>query len=176
MWSPDKRLELDRIRRECFAAHQPPVVVVGGRWLTHANWNRQDFDAGLSNLVAMLPRSHFLMLGQAPELPFGDQGFHRTSTDLGRWTKTRELASKHEARERVHGWIREFAAQNPRVHFLDTATHFLDGNDVRLYNGRTTLYRDDDHVSVEGAMRLTGAFREALLECSKAAAPTDPRP
>ncbi len=176
MWSMETRLELDRIRRECFATHRPPVVVVGTRWFTHARWSRQEFDAGLSNLVAMLPGSHFLMIGQAPELPFGDEGFHRTSTDLGRWTKTTELASMRNARERVHGWIREFATRNPRVHFLDTAPHFLDGDKVRLYDGRTTLYRDDDHVSVEGAMRLTGVFREALLECSKGATPANQRP
>lgn len=176
MWSSEKRLELDRVRAAAFATHRPPVVVVGCRWFTHADWNRREFDAGLSNLVALLPDSHFLVIGQAPELPFGDEGFHRTSTDLGRWTNCRELTAIRDARERVHGWIREFAIRNPRVHFLDTAPHYLDGEKVRLHDGRTTLYRDDDHVSVEGAMRLTGVFRDALLECSKAAAPANQRP
>jgi peptidoglycan/LPS O-acetylase OafA/YrhL len=176
LWSAEQRFELDRNRRAFLTAHQPPIVVVGARWYGHRNWNPQQFRAGLSNLLVLLPKSQFLVIGQPPELPHGDKGFFLPGQDVGRWTRMNEVPSTHAARDRVHGWIREFAAQEPRVHFLETDTYFLNGDQVRLYDGKATLYRDDDHVSIEGAMRLTGVFRKALLECSKAAAPASPQP
>jgi peptidoglycan/LPS O-acetylase OafA/YrhL len=169
-WPGDTRNQLDQTRRTFLTTHQPPVVVIGARWYFHQTWDPAEFQNGLSNLLAMLPRSQFLIIGQPPELPFGDQGFQRIGDDFGRWTRMKELRSLKAGRERVHGWIREFAAHNPRVRFLETAPYFLDGDKVRLHEGRATLYRDDDHVSVEGVMRLTGVFREALAECARAAA------
>ncbi len=175
-WTAEQRFELDRNRRAFLTTHHPPLVVVGARWYTHRSWDRQQFRAGLSNLLVLSPRSQFLFIGQPPELPQGAKGFFLPGQGTGRWTRLNELPSSRAIRDRIHGWILEFAAENPRVHFLETASHFLDGDQVRLYEGRATLYRDDDHVSVEGAMRLTGAFRKALLECHRAGASGSPSP
>lgn len=174
MWPGTKRLELDQYRRAYLTSNQPPFVVIGARWFTHRDWSRSEFDAGISNLLVLLPRSQFLLIGQPPQLPFGEEGFHRIGDDIGLWTQFKEQPTSRAGRERVHGWIREFTAQNPRIHFLESADHFLEDDRIRLHVGRLTLYRDDDHVSVEGAMRLTGVFRQALLECSKAAANQQP--
>lgn len=86
------------------------------------------------------------------------------------------FALRQSSRAEVRGWIRDFAAQHPWFRFLDTEGCFLKGDPVRLYDRATTLYHDDDHVSVEGAMRVTNAFRHVLIEAAQAGTATEHKP
>jgi len=175
-WPGDTRHELDRKRRTFLGTNSPAVVVVVARWFNHRTWKRDEFEAGMTEFLTMLPKSQFLFVGQPPELPFGDDGFYHSDNELARWSSRREIAGTRASRAQVHGWIKAYASRNSRVHFLETAEYFMDGGQVRLHEGRATLYRDDDHPSVEGVMRLRGFLREALVELAAKAPPAPATP
>jgi peptidoglycan/LPS O-acetylase OafA/YrhL len=168
-WSSASRHELDASIRKFFATTSPPVVIVVARWSASARVSRTDFFEDIRNLRALAPESTFLFVGQVPELAFGVGSFQSGELEFAPFTPQREPRKATRKRSKIHGWLRELAAADPRVRFLDIAPLYQDGPRVRFREGSTLLYFDDDHLTNAGAARAEPLLREALGSIAAAA-------
>lgn len=57
----------------------------------------------------------------------------------------------------------DLAAQAPNLHYRQLFLDLCDEEHCPLFDGDTLLFRDGDHLSWEGALRLTGTARDLLL-------------
>jgi hypothetical protein len=173
-WPSNTRQEFDRHRRRFIASNTVPLVIVCARWSNYLNWTQEEFDRDFEELLRTFPASQMLVIGQPPELPFASSGFSTGPIDVGPFTSFRERATAREGRAQIHARIREITRRHPRVRFLETESHFIQDGVIRPFREGRVLYRDDDHLSVEGALLLTSTFREALLQSLKPSPPPTP--
>ncbi len=164
-WPSNTRQEFDRHRRRFIASNTVPLVIVCARWFNGHLWSEEEFDQDFEELLRAFPNSQMLVIGQPPELPFGSSGFTKGPIDTGPWTPFRERASAREGRRRIHERILKITRRHPRVRFLETESHFLQDGVTRPFKDGQALYRDDDHISREGALLMTSTLREALRQC-----------
>jgi SGNH domain (fused to AT3 domains) len=166
-WPSNTRQEFDQHRRRFIASNTVPLVILCSRWSNYLKWTQAEFDRDFEELLRTFPTSQVLVIGQPPELPFGTSGLSTGPIDLGRFTPFRERATAREGRAQIHARIREIMRRHPRVRFLETESHFLQDGVIRPFKDGQVLYRDDDHISLEGALLLTSTFREAFLQALK---------
>ncbi len=166
-WPSNTREEFDRHRRRFIASNTIPLVIVSARWFNYHRWTEKEFERDFEELLRTFPTAQMLVIGQPPELPFASSGLSEGPVDMGLWTPFRERTTAHEGRRLIHARILEITRRHPRVRFLETESHFLQDGVIRPFRDGQILYRDDDHLSREGALLMTSAFREALLQCLK---------
>lgn len=166
-WPSDTRQEFDRHRRRFIASNAVPLVIVSARWFNYFRWTENEFERDFEELLRTFPTSQMLIIGQPPELPFASSGFSEGPIDIGLWTPFRERTTAREGRRLIHARILEITRRNPRVRFLETESQFLKDGVIRPFRDGQILYRDDDHVSLEGALLMTSTFKDALLQCIK---------
>lgn len=129
---------------------------------------RRGIHAGLSRIQELAPNARMLILGQPPELPFGSGGFLDRPPRLGLWTQSRELKSARVQRHQVHDWLKEYATLHPGVLFVETESVFLKDGVVQYTDQGKLLYLDDDHLSVDGSLRLVPILTEAIQRIDEA--------
>jgi peptidoglycan/LPS O-acetylase OafA/YrhL len=106
-----------------------------------------------------------LVIGPVPEL------YHRAPECLVRADKRgidrdiacavpREDADQH--RQTVMTWLTEAMQGDPQVRLADPLRAFCDAVFCRPYRSDTALYRDDDHLSDDGAIWMTKAMKPDL--------------
>ncbi len=163
-WSASGRLDFDRAQRAFFARTKPSVVLIAARWFNLGSWTQESFDAAIADLLFVAPGSRLLFLGQPRELPIGQGGFASGRLELGPFTSLEEPAEIQRARIRVHGWIQDAARRNSRIRFVDVLDQYQRAGKVMLMRDGQLQYFDDDHLSLEGAMRSMPLLRQALQE------------
>jgi Asp-tRNA(Asn)/Glu-tRNA(Gln) amidotransferase A subunit family amidase len=78
---------------------------------------------------------------------------------LRRFSETKATKGMRNA---AHSVIRKFVESSPRLMVLETEDLFMNGQAARFKDGQTMLYRDDDHLSVDGAILCTSRFAAAI--------------
>lgn len=176
IWSESKRLELDATIRSFLNATSPPIIVVVARWNTLASRGKQSVLGNVQYLRERSPTSAFLFVGQPPQLPVGIGGFLSGELEFAPLTPFQEPHRARLARHRVHAWLRDFAATDPAARFLDISQPYLEGSRVRLRQGSTLLYFDDDHLSIAGANLAQPLLKDALLGLARSSRHPVPLP
>ena len=77
-------------------------------------------------------------------------------------------------RHTAHGLMTEYASLHPGVHFLETEALFLKAGVIEFIDQGKLLYLDDDHLSVDGSLKLVPILREAVRKLAGAPAPKAP--
>jgi hypothetical protein len=145
------------------ANEKPDVIVFSPRWATQ---NLDRIGQTLESLAIL--GDHLVILGPQPELAFvgSDSGevvrellppdhdpaapFSLPMANRGRYTAARD-------------WLRAYVADRPNVHLVEVEDLFVDDKGgVRVLDGNTLLYFDDDHVTNDGARLLKPRLRELL--------------
>jgi hypothetical protein len=161
-WNATSRKAFDEDRIQFIKKSKPRYVFICARWSMYQSWTRSRFDDHLSRIGEVCSESKIIFIGQPPELPFGDAGF--TSGVLNHPTlrvlSEPPFATAH--RQKIHTRLRQFCKSQPNCHFIDTEYHYLRSGRPYFMEGDTLFYNDDDHLSVEGAMRATSSIEEVL--------------
>ncbi len=175
-WPADRRHALDHSIRSFFATSSVPVVVVVSRWSVYVRWEREELLDDIRRLRAIAPGSNFVFVGQPPELGFAVDGFYTGEVEVAPLTPMGEPYRARRDRGRVHGWLQQMVDEDPAVHFIGIAGLYEDGPRVRYREGLVLSYCDDDHLSVEGALRAAVVLREALREVARSSQHPVPLP
>ncbi|MFM7835299.1 MAG: hypothetical protein ACKPJD_26175, partial [Planctomycetaceae bacterium] len=119
-WTPQTRLEFDKVRRSFIETHQPARVILCGRW---SFYHRQLGDAKLQryfeDLLSIIPNSSALIIiGQPPTLPFGSAGLSSGRLDVPRYRAFAEDAEELSHRQSAHTVIGRFGDNDARIRFV----------------------------------------------------------
>ena len=163
-WTSDSRLEFDTARRAFIAAHQPVVVVVCCRWNTVLDtFGDQFLEDHLVSLVGEFSdNTQFLLLGQPPELPFGETGLSSGTLDVPPLRLINEDPEVARRRDSAHLVLRKIVSENPRVHFLSIEDLFQSVRGIRFMRDGAILYKDDDHLNPLGAGECKDRLKHAV--------------
>jgi len=162
LWVAEERLVLDQTRLRFLSTNQPSLIILTARWGLWQRTGHDGIQAGLQRIQELAPRAQLLILGQPPELPFGSSGFYETPPRLGPLTQSREPKHLRVRRHRVHGWLTEYASLHSGVHFVETEAVFLKAGIIEFIEQGKLLYFDDDHLSVDGSLKLVPLLSDAL--------------
>jgi peptidoglycan/LPS O-acetylase OafA/YrhL len=176
----DVKYRFDLARLQHIQAWKPDVVVVAMRWS-----NLQDEAVARSTLDFLHTNAkQVLLLGQPPELAFGDRFAAEQLCYLGvRPEKDRELFLPVRTDDEYTGGearARKLAAAYDNVTFVPTAQVFAKGDRALVLREGDVVYLDDDHLSDYGAHLasdvLAAAFDRAYARIQKPAGRNDLAP
>lgn len=158
-WNPEQRVEFDDCRRRFLARYEPSTILVCGRWEYYLQlFGEQKFGSKLEELVRAAPASRFIFVGQPPVLPFGSEGFTAGRLDYPLLRGFKEDAEISTSRTRAHSLLNSFCNEYPTCEFVSTEEIFEGTLGIRFRDGVELYYKDDDHLSVSGALQCVGVF------------------
>jgi len=153
------------ILRHAMQMHVRSVVLVA-RW--EAYCHNATFETSLTATVTLLARSgiRVLIMRQVPRHVLDVPQLLAKAVIAGRNVRNIGIPfSEHRKRNRMIDAIFDRLAERCNVTILDPAPYFVDENGLcRAEFDGQSMYFDDDHLSVAGAMRLKPMFEEALRE------------
>lgn len=162
-WSAEQRVEFDKFRRTFLNRFRPTRIFVCGNWASYlSRFGPDRFDMKVKNLIDSSRDSTWLFVGQPPVLPFGSGGFQSGMLDVPRWRAFTEDKQSNSARISANKLLLEFSNTLPRCRFVKTEDRFSGRTGIRFIDGEHLFYKDDDHLSVDGAMRCRDLFLHEL--------------
>lgn len=161
-WSYTDRKAFDHNRIQYIKESKPRYVFICARWSTYHSWNKIRFSEHLKRIREASSSSTLIFVGQPPELPFGSEGFTTGVLDHPTLRAFSELPYATDFRQIIHARLREFCASNQDCHFIETEQHYLRSGKPYFMEGETLFYKDDDHLSIAGAMLARSSIEELL--------------
>jgi hypothetical protein len=161
MW-PKQKLNYDQARLRFLQRWKPKVVVICKRW---ANPNNQPADGFLDYLETL--GAKVLLVEQPPELAVGNRNvmqyliYQGVTPKLGvEHTLPMNVASSERARQ----FVTELASRHPNARVVPTFDLFARGSQVLVLDGKSVLYRDDDHLTEYGSARVYPRLEKLVRE------------
>lgn len=165
--------ELERYDRARLGAlaQRPSVCVLVMRY----DWD--GFEDMRATLDQITTHSHLVFVQQPPCLNLGDkctvEAFGDYWRRLGSFAplNIRERRQQTRGRHAFEEKLRAHFAGNPRFHFLETESEFIEPSGrIRWWDGNRTLwYLDDDHLSEEGVERFRPRLEKLVVKLCTAA-------
>lgn len=162
-WPPQQRREFDSCRKDFIVKHKPSLIFVCGNWTHYVQlFGKEQFSSHLANIVQAGAKSAFVFVGQPPILPFGSAGFSSGTLDLPPLRGFREDSDKSANRIEAHRLISSLCEKQSNCQFVATEKFFEGPLGIRFRDGQQLFYKDDDHLSVAGALQCVDAFKQSL--------------
>ena len=161
-WNVKNRQVFDDARITFIKQSKPQFVFICASWHRYFEWDQKRFNTHLQRLRDTCGSSEFIFLGQPPELPFGGDGFTSGTLESPFFRRFYEFPAAAHARHKMHEKLRQFCATTPNCHFVDMEQTFAREGRPYFIEGKTLFYKDDDHLSVAGAMRAVPTIEEVL--------------
>jgi hypothetical protein len=162
-WEMAERRIFDQARIDLIKQSKPRFVVVCARWSRYNTWVEKRFFEHLQRIRDISAGSQLVILGQPPELPFGGEGFSSGILDSPVFRTFREFSFATESRRNVHDRLRRFCSATSNSHFVETEQNYFKADGIVFREGQTLFYKDDDHLSIAGAMRSKHTIDDVLL-------------
>jgi peptidoglycan/LPS O-acetylase OafA/YrhL len=165
-WDHKDRLRFDQVRRQFIAKHRPRIAVLTGRWAHYLTLHGADgLQRHVCELIDVFPaETRVIIIGQPPELPFGSGGFQEGELSIPPLRAFFEDAETSRRRVTAHQIFNQVAASDSRVRFVDVQPIFNTPGGIRFLEGQVMLYKDDDHLSMEGAALCREIIRKAVSD------------
>lgn len=161
----EQREAFDSKRLEHIKKWKPAVVVVS------ALWSRVEDAAVAGDLIRFLGEngSKVILIGQPPELAFGDNNALQYLAFAGKIPKegTNQYLPTlrgNKLFENGRAVLRQLAAEYPFCRVVEVEDIFArnSGTEAWVLEGKSPLYIDDDHLSQHGALKLKGRLRSEI--------------
>jgi hypothetical protein len=140
--------------------------VLTGRWAHYLTLHGADgLQRHVCELIDVFPaETRVIIIGQPPELPFGSGGFQEGELSIPPLRAFFEDAETSRRRVTAHQIFNQVAASDSRVRFVDVQPIFNTPGGIRFLEGQVMLYKDDDHLSMEGAALCREIIRKAVSD------------
>lgn len=161
-WSVEDRPTFDRARIALIEQAKPRFILILAHWSRYFVWSDDRLNSHLQRLRQVSGQSQLIFVGQPPELPFGSGGFTSGNLESPVLRKDAEFPETTFSRRKIHQRLKQFCASNSNCHFVEMEPYFLRGGHPYFMEGETIFYKDDDHLSVAGALRVVPAIEEIL--------------
>lgn len=168
-WDHTDRRRFDQVRRDFIARFRPRIAVLTGRWAHYITLHGRDgFESHLQELIGLFaPETRFIVIGQPPELPFGSGGFQDGELSIPPLRAFFENTETSRRRTMAHQVFKQLASHDSRVQFVDVQSIFNTSGGIRFLDGTVMLYKDDDHLSIEGAALCVEIIQQAIKDAAR---------
>ena len=152
-WTPDTRREFDEYRQRFIEQNKPQIIVICARWDWYIRWTKEKLFQHLDQLRNIAPKTKILIIGQPPVLPFG--GFSEyNSIRIPPFGKILEPLSSQKNRQLINHRLQDYCTTTDNFYYFETEPFYKKNETLALLEGKTMFYFDDDHLSIDGAMRI----------------------
>lgn len=159
-----RRTEFNNSRLEALAQDQPEVVILAMRWDTTMRAGLMPKVVELIDKIHELtPETKIVLVGQPPLADINVNAPQWVSWRLawGMPVETAPLADQTDSYE-ARAMLNELKTRHPSLTFCDPASIFISKNRVTIVDQSEILYRDDDHLSEEGAARAINLITKSF--------------
>ena len=162
-WSAEQRVEFDKCRRTFLRRFRPVRIFVCGNWASYlGKFGPDRFEMKVKKLIDSSQDSTWLFVEQPPVLPFGSGGFQSGILDVPRWRAFTEDQQSNSVRTSANKILLELSKTVTRCKFVNTEDRFTGLSGIQFIDGERLFYTDDDHLSVDGAIRCLDLFVKEL--------------
>lgn len=169
--SPDQQLHIDSetkygfdVSRVRWIKEWKPLIILVTRW---SDLRPENIAAAHSFLTWLGDQGlSVILLGQAPELYFGDKNApeylaYLELTPREDRSQSIKIGNLQRFEEGI-SLVEQLAADYAFCTALPVQDLYRDGNQVTVLRGRKVLYTDDDHLSRDGALLAKDRIRETI--------------